>query len=56
MIRGCLSVVLEDVLAQPVEGDRLEEPGRDNAVRIDIAAPQRDPAPFDHINARHAVS
>src|SRR5437016_5435680 len=47
---GGEAVVLEDVLLEPVEGDRLEKPRRHDAVGVDVFAAHRQRAPFDDLN------
>ena len=39
--RRALAIVLEDVLLEPVEGDRAQEPRRDDAIGVDVVAAQR---------------
>ncbi len=45
--RGPGALVLEHVLLEPVEGDRPQEPRRDDAIGVDVVAAHRQPAALD---------
>ena len=42
MVRILLAVVLERMLAQPVEGDAVQEAGGNDAIGVDVVEEKRD--------------